>query len=89
MKRQYQHKKCKASGAVRESNEAHKKAGVARKSHGESAKRSDEDNAPALPRAFQAGEIEALTGLVTVAMSSLTAARTILNRYRLNERQSE
>ena len=89
MKRQYQHKKCEASGAMRESNKAHKKAGAARKSHGAPSNRSDRDNASALPRGFEAGEIETLTGLVTAAMSSLTAVRTILNRHGLNERQLE
>lgn len=89
MKRQYQHKKCKASGAMRESNEARKNAGAARKPRGALAKRSDGDNVAALPVDFKAGEIETLTGLVTSAISSLAAVRTILDRHQLNERQSE
>lgn len=85
MKRQYQHKKRDASDAMRESNGARKKAGMARKSRGALVV----DDAAASPLGFTAGEVETLSGLVTSAMSSLSAVRTILERRPLKRRQSE
>lgn len=88
MKRQYQHKKRDASDAMRESNEARKKAGTARKSSRAAVSRQVGDGAVSLV-GFTPGEIESLSGLVTSAMSSLCAVRTILERRPVKRRQSE
>jgi hypothetical protein len=87
VKKQFQHKQGKASDAMRESNGTRTKAGKARKSNVAVASRAIQDATP--PSGLAPGEIETLSGLVTSAMSSLTAMRTILGRRRVKEQQSK
>ena len=88
MKRQYRHKKGKASDASRESNGVLTEAGGARKTR--SARATDTKGGEAPPATgLTSGEVETLSGLVTSAMSSLCAVRAILDRRALNERRSE